>query len=344
MMKRLFFSLAAFLYVYPLSAGAGFWQTLFGDGNHEFVCYSKIHRNYYLAIFGAVIIIAIIAWNRYRLKKKNADLLEKKNQVIEEQNKDILDSIRYASRMQEAIRPPQETIAKNLPDSFFFLKPRDIVSGDFYFVDEIDGKVVVAAIDCTGHGVPGAFLTFIGHNALRKAIEVAGVKDPSRLLDLMNAEVKSTLGQQRSQNELNDGMEVGLCIFDPATRTLEYAGAGTPLTLFRSVDGDLSGKLEEIKPAKCTVGSVQDHVKEPPPTHTFTLLPGDTFYLGSDGIPDQFGGPEGKKFRREQLRKIITDMQPLKMPDQEKFIDRALADWMKDHAQTDDMLLIGVRV
>jgi serine phosphatase RsbU (regulator of sigma subunit) len=337
-MKQFFFSLAAFLYVYPLSAGAGFWQTLFGDGDHEFVCYSKIHRNYYLAIFGAVIIIALIAWNRYRLKKKNADLLEKKNQVIEEQNKDILDSIRYASRMQEAIRPPQEIIAGALPDSFFFLRPRDIVSGDFYFVDESDGKIVVAAIDCTGHGVPGAFLTFIGHNALRKAIETAGVKDPSRLLDLMNTEVKNTLGQQRSQNELNDGMEVGLCIYDRETRMLEYAGAGTPLSIFRD------GKLEEIKPAKCTVGSVQEHVKEPPPTHRIELLPGDTFYLGSDGIADQFGGPEGKKFRREQLRKVIADMQPLKMPDQAKFIDQTLSDWMKGHAQTDDMLLIGVRV
>ena len=341
-MKKQLLLLSLLLLSCPLSAGAGFWQTLFGDGDHEFVCYSKIHRTYYLAIFGAVIIIALIAWNRYRLKKKNADLLEKKNQVIEEQNKDILDSIRYASRMQEAIRPPQEIIARNLPESFFFLRPRDIVSGDFYFVDENEGKIVVAAIDCTGHGVPGAFLTFIGHSALRKAIEVAGAKDPSRLLDLMNGEVKSTLGQQRSQNELNDGMEVGLCIYDPATRTLEYAGAGTPLTLFRSAGG--GGKLEEIKPAKCTVGSVQDHVKEPPPTHKIELLPGDTFYLGSDGIADQFGGPEGKKFRREQLRKIITDMQPLKMPDQEKFIGQTMSEWMKGHAQTDDMMLIGVRV
>lgn len=341
-MKRFLLFTFSCIATIRLSAGAGFFNTLFGDGDHEFVCYTRIHRNYYLAIFGAVLVLGILIYSRYRIKKKAAEKLAIQNSIIEDQNKGILDSIRYASRMQEALKPEENAVKAVLPESFFYLRPRDIVSGDFYFVDAAaaDGKnkVIVAAIDCTGHGVPGAFLTFIGHNALRKAIETNGAQNPSRLLETMNAEVKNTLGQQRSGNELNDGMEIGLCIFDPATKIVEYAGAGMPLSVFRS------GKLEEIKAAKCTVGSVQDHVKEAPPTHTIQLATGDAFYLNSDGIADQFGGKEGKKFRREQLRNVLAEMQPMKMPDQQKHIEATMSTWMKGFEQTDDMLLIGVRV
>jgi serine phosphatase RsbU (regulator of sigma subunit) len=341
-MKRLLFLFFFCIATIQLSAGAGFFHTLFGDGEEEFVCYSRIHRNYYLAIFGAVIALGIIAYSRYRIKKKAAEKLAVKNNIIEEQNKSILESIRYASRMQEALKPEESVVKTVLPESFFYLRPRDIVSGDFYFVDAVGAdeknKIVVAAIDCTGHGVPGAFLTFIGHNALRKAIEITGPQNPSRLLEVMNSEVKNTLGQQRSGNELNDGMEIGLCIFDPATKIVEYAGAGMPLSVFRS------GKLEEIKAAKCTVGSVQEHVTEAPPTHTIQLAAGDAFYLNSDGIADQFGGKEGKKFRREQLRNVLTEIQPMKMHDQRKHVEETMSAWMQGFEQTDDMLLIGIRV
>ncbi len=337
-MKRLLLSIFAFSFTLNLSAGVGFFNTLFGDGNQEFVCYSKIHRNYYLAIFAAVIGLGLIAFSRYLIKKKAAEkLLEQKN-IIEDQNKDILDSIRYARRMQEALKPEEGMVKKFLPESFFYLRPRDIVSGDFYFVDNCDGKIILAAIDCTGHGVPGAFLTFIGHNALRKAIETVGPKNPSQLLEIMNKEVKNTLGQQRSGNELNDGMEVGLCIYDSSTRKMEFAGAGTPLSIIRN------GTYEEIKAAKCTVGSVQEHVKESPPNHSIQLNSGDSFYLGSDGIPDQFGGSEGKKFRREQLRKMLGEIQTMKMDEQLNHLEETMSAWMKGHEQTDDMMLIGVRV
>jgi serine phosphatase RsbU (regulator of sigma subunit) len=337
-MKRFFFSIIACITTLHLSAGAGFFNTLFGNGDQEFVCYSRIHRNYYFAIFGAVIALGIIAYSRYRIKKKTAEKLEIQKNIIEDQNKGILDSIRYASRMQEALKPEASVVSSILPESFFYLRPRDIVSGDFYFVDNCNNKIVLAAIDCTGHGVPGAFLTFIGHNALRKAIETLGPQNPSKLLEAMNAEVKNTLGQQRSGNELNDGMEIGLCVYDPATKKVEYAGAGMPLAVFRS------GKYEEIKAAKCTVGSVQEHVKEAPPTHVIQLSDGDSFYLNSDGIADQFGGKDGKKFRREQLRNVLAEIQPMKMQDQKNKVEETLSAWMKGFEQTDDILLIGVRV
>lgn len=337
-MKRFFFLIFASLLTIRAFAGAGFFNTLFGDGDQHFVCYSRIHRNFYLGIFFAVLILGFLAWSRYRLKKKTADELAKQKAIIEEQNKDILDSIRYASRMQEALKPETEILKSILPQSFFFLKPRDIVSGDFYFVEELNGKVIVAAVDCTGHGVPGAFLTFIGNNALRHAIEVLGPDDPSMLLDRMNEEVKKTLGQKRAQNELNDGMEIGLCIYDKQTKTLEYAGAGCPLYIFRN------GEMEEIKAAKCTVGSIQEHVKEAPPSHRFQLSDGDAFYLSSDGLADQFGGSEGKKFRREEVRKLIRGIYPLDASDQLKKVEQAVSGWMGNHSQTDDMLLIGIKV
>ncbi|MDQ3110068.1 MAG: serine/threonine-protein phosphatase [Bacteroidota bacterium] len=337
-MKRFLLSLLFSIAAFQLSAGAGFFHTLFGDGDKEIVCYSRIHRNYYFTIFAAVIGLGIIIYSRYRLKKKSAEKLEIQKSIIEDQNKNILDSIRYASRMQEALKPEETLVNAVLPESFFYLRPRDIVSGDFYFVEECKNKIVLAAIDCTGHGVPGAFLTFIGHNALRHALETLGPENPSKLLDLMNAEVKKTLGQQRSGNEMNDGMEIGLCIYDPATKKVSYAGAGIPLSVFRS------GKYEEIKAAKCTVGAVQSHVTEVPPTHIIEFSAGDSFYIGSDGMVDQFGGKEGKKFRREQLRNVLTEMQPLKMADQKIRLETTMSDWMKGFEQTDDMLLIGVRV
>jgi serine phosphatase RsbU (regulator of sigma subunit) len=337
-MKKILTSLLFFSITIHLSAGAGFFNTLFGDGDHEFICYSRVHRNYYLIIFFIVMGLGLLAWSRYRIKKKSAEELLMQKNIIAEQNKDILDSIRYASRMQEALKPEKNTIAKILPESFFFLKPRDIVSGDFYFVEESNGKIVIAAIDCTGHGVPGAFLTFIGHNALRHAIEINGSGNPSQLLEIMNREVKQTLGQQRAQNELNDGMEVGLCVYDPATSILNFAGAGMPLLIFKNK------MMEEIKGLKCTVGSIQEHITEAPPTHTIQLAKGDSFYIGSDGIPDQFGGKDGKKFRRENLRKYLTEIQSQNMSEQFSKLETILREWMEGHEQTDDMMLIGVRV
>ncbi len=321
--------------------------TLFAEGGvfgafsgeeHEFVCYPSVHRNFFLAIFGGVIVAGLFAWSRFRLKSKTAKQLQEKNKVIEEQNKDILDSIRYASRLQKALEPEADDLQKILPESFFYLRPRDIVGGDFYFVQEHKGKVVIAAIDCTGHGVPGAFLTFIGHNALRNALEKTGSLDPSQIIDAMNAEVKDSLGQQRAHNELNDGMEVGLCIYDRMSRELTYAGAGTSLLIVSN------GALQETKGMKCSVGSMQDHVKSPPPTHRIALGAGDMFYMSSDGIPDQFGGPDGKKFQKERMKKMLEEISRTSPSDQLRTVKSRMDDWMKGHQQTDDILLLGVRV
>lgn len=337
-MRRYFnyFLLVISLVPVTLSAKGGIYGAFFGEES-EFVCYPSVHRNFFLAIFGGVILAGIFAWSRFRLKSRTAKQLEEKNRVIEEQNKDILDSIRYASRLQRALEPEKKEIGKILPESFFYLRPRDIVGGDFYFVEEHKGRVVIAAIDCTGHGVPGAFLTFIGHNALRNALDKTGSLDPSVIMDAMNTEVKNSLGQQRAHNELNDGMEVGLCVFDRASRELAYAGAGTSLLVVSN------GTLNEIKGMKCSVGSIQDHVKTPPPAHRVKLNTGDMFYLNSDGIPDQFGGPDGKKFQKDRMKKMLEEISQQSTAQQMSTIESRVDAWMKGYSQTDDMLLVGVR-
>jgi len=331
-----YFLLAFSVLPIAMFAKGGIYGAFFGEET-EFVCYPSVHRNFFLAIFAGVILAGIFAWSRFRLKSKTAKQLEEKNRVIEEQNKDMLDSIRYASRLQQALEPEKEEIEKILPGSFFYLRPRDIVGGDFYFVEEHKGRVVIAAIDCTGHGVPGAFLTFIGHNALRNALEKTNSVDPSVIMDAMNSEVKKSLGQQRVHNELNDGMEVGLCIFDRGSREIAYAGAGTSLHVVSN------GTLNEIKGAKCSVGSIQDHVKAPPPTHAVKLNAGDMFYMNSDGIQDQFGGPDGKKFQKERMKKMLEEISTRTPAEQRLAIESRVTEWMKGHHQTDDMLLVGVR-
>ena len=328
--------IAGILFTGSLHAGGGLFGAFF-DGDHEFVCYNSIHRNFFLGIFGAVALAGIFAWSRFRFKNRSANELALKNQVIEEQNKDILDSIRYASRLQQALEPDKNALKSILPESFFLLKPRDIVGGDFYFVEECRGKVIVAAIDCTGHGVPGAFLTFIGHNALRNALDKSNSLDASGILEAMNHEVKRSLGQQRPQNELNDGMEVGLCVFDKSNGNLNYAGAGTSLYLLKG------NAVTEVKAAKCSVGSIQDHVAAPPQSHHIVLDKGDSFFMSSDGITDQFGGPDGKKFQRERLRKLLEEVSHFQFSKQQEVIATRIAEWMKGHKQTDDMLLLGVR-
>ena len=318
------------------NASGGMIGAFFGP-DEDFVCYTSIHRNFFLAIFAAVFLAGLFAWSRFRLKSRTAKELAQQKSVIEEQNKDILDSIRYASRLQNALEPDLHLVNRILPESFFLLRPRDIVGGDFYFVEECKGKIIIAAIDCTGHGVPGAFLTFIGHNALRNALDKASAMDAAVILELMNTEVKRSLGQQRPESELSDGMEVGLCIFDQATGRLNYAGAGTSLYLSKN------GEVAELKAAKCSVGSIQEHVVAPPPSHQIELQRGDAFFMASDGITDQFGGPQGKKFQRERLRKLLEEISGEKMSTQKQIISERITEWMKGNSQTDDMLLVGVK-
>jgi serine phosphatase RsbU (regulator of sigma subunit) len=314
-----------------------FYNTLFGDGEDSFVCYNRVHRNFYAAIFFTVAGLAVVGFSRYRVKKKAAVELSRKNAIIEEKNKDITDSIRYAKRIQAAILPPSPMVRSCFPDHFILYRPKDIVSGDFYWVAGHAGKVMIAAVDCTGHGVPGAFLSIIGHSALNKAVKQEGLTRPSDILEALNREVTLTL-RQDGNAELKDGMDIALCAYDAAAGTLQFAGAFNPLFVVRN------GALEEIKGNRNPVGST---VKGETPiftNHELKVSKGDVFYLFSDGYSDQFGGKDGKKFKISRMKELLVEVHNKPLDAQQALIERALEDWRGNLEQVDDVLVIGVRI
>ena len=221
---------------------------LSGNGNDSIVCYKQVHRNIYFVITGLIVLIAVVAIRLLRMNKKNNRLLKAQNELIEEKNKSITDSINYAKRLQNAILPSAEHVNAVLPEHFIFYEPKDIVSGDFYWVSGHDGQFVVAAIDCTGHGVPGALLSIVGHNAISQTINGLGVTQPDRVLVSMNTIVKKVL-KQDGKTELHDGMDMALCRFNKQTHVLEYAGANNPLYIVSE------GKLSIIKASKLSIGT-----------------------------------------------------------------------------------------
>lgn len=313
-------------------------DNIFGDGDTQFVCFSKVHRNFYFAIFFFVAAAAVGFYGRYKLKKKTAEELQRQKELIEEQNRDITDSMRYARRLQEAVLPPHAEVDRLFAENFVFLKPRDIVSGDFYWAAEKNGKRFIVVADCTGHGIPGAFLSIIGHLALDKAVLQEGNESPTAILEVMNAMVKQTLGQGKELEKVADGMEVAVCAWDPASRELCFAGAGRHLLLVQN------NVLSEIKGEKCSVGSHQPHITAAPPTHRIALSKGDSFYLSSDGITDQFGGPDGKKLGKKSFLAFINGMLSVSMSEQKTKLEAMMENWKGKSEQTDDMLVIGVRV
>ncbi|MCB0429818.1 MAG: SpoIIE family protein phosphatase [Flavobacteriales bacterium] len=267
----------------------------------------------------------------------------KQKELVEEKNRDILDSIRYAKRIQEAILPPNDSVKQLLPDSFVLYKPKDIVSGDFYYIrgqadEKGDEKVIFAAVDCTGHGVPGAFMSIVGHNSLNQAVTVKGMTRPGEVLNYINHLMTESLGQERSNSTVHDGMDIALCSLDRKRMKLQYAGAFNPLYIIRK------GKLIETKADKHPVGGYKDDEAMHFTNHEFDLLRGDCIYVFSDGFADQFGGPEGKKFKYQTFRNLLISIHETAMNAQGAYLDQTLTAWMSGYEQVDDICVIGVRV
>lgn len=313
------------------------FNELFGDSEGQFVCYNRVHRNFYLAIFFSVAGLAVVGFSRYHIKKKSARELEKKNTIIAEKNKDILDSINYAKRIQSAILPADNIVSGLLPDNFIVYKPKDIVSGDFYWVSQSDHKVMIAAVDCTGHGVPGALLSMIGHNALNKAVNQDGLTRPDEILTSMHHEVVATLGQD-GRTDLKDGMDIALCTYHQKLGTLEFAGAFNPVFIVRK-----DGSLQEIKGDRYAIASAGAGEKGFT-HHTVQLEKDDVFYLLSDGFSDQFGGKDGKKFKVSRIKELLASIHYKPMQEQREVIERTIEEWRGNLEQIDDIMVIGVRV
>ncbi len=286
-----------------------------------------------------------ITTQRDEIETKKDELEIQKNTAIKQrdeitlQKQEIMDSILYARRIQTAVLPPSKFIAKMLPDNFFiFNKPRDIVSGDYYWMAQKDNKTIIAAADCTGHGVPGAFMSLLGVSFLKEIINKIAEVKANTILDMLRETVINALNQAGGENEgqTKDGMDMALCILDLNSFELQFSGANNPLYLIRN------GELIETKADKMPIG-VYDF-KQPFSNNIIPLQKNDSFYIFSDGYADQFGGPKGKKFMYKKLKELLISIQDKTMQEQIKIIDKTIKDWQGDLFQVDDQLIIGIKI
>jgi tetratricopeptide (TPR) repeat protein len=303
----------------------------------------KMQRNGFIGGFTLVLILGGVSYRGYRNKKKASEIIsaqkkevENQKHLIEEKQQEIIDSITYAKRLQEAILPPSNLWNKNLPDSFVLYKPKDIVAGDFYYMEHVNDIVLFAAADCTGHGVPGAMVSVVCSNALNRAVKEFGITDPGKILDKVRELVIETF--EKSESEVKDGMDISFCVINKSNSKLMWAGANNPLWVIRNK----TAEIEEIKADKQPIGKYSE--PKPFTTHTITLNKGDTFYIFTDGFADQFGGPKGKKFMSANMKKLFLSVQPEAMSAQRTIIDEAFSTWKGSLEQIDDVCVIGVRI
>ncbi len=269
--------------------------------------------------------------------RKQKDEIEKQKDDIEEQKTAIMDSIHYAKRIQNAILPVPEYWENNLPNSFVLYKPKDIVSGDFYWMQKKQSRVMIAAVDCTGHGVPGAFMSIVGNNQLDYAVNVKNARNANEILDQLNSGVTRSLHQKKAGSSVKDGMDIALCSIDMKDKVLDYAGAFNPLYLVRN------GEIQIYKGDKFPIGAFMDEELQSFTNHEIQLQKGDSIYIFSDGYADQFGGEKGKKFKYRQFQNLILEIQSKSMQEQRDILDKTITEWMGDLEQVDDILVIGAQ-
>ncbi|MCC7301800.1 MAG: SpoIIE family protein phosphatase [Bacteroidia bacterium] len=304
---------------------------------------------YFLCI--VVGLLLILVTDRLRVSKLRTDKsrLEKmvesrtlelayKNEELAEKNRDITDSIKYAKRIQDNILPTEKTIRKFIADYFILFKPKDIVSGDFYWMHQQGNNVLIAAVDCTGHGVPGAFMSIVGNNLLNQAVENMPGIDTAEILNRLNKGLSETMKLTSVDDDLRDGMDISLININFSRKELMYSGAYNPVYIVRN------GNLHELQADKISIGGYDLEPDRKYGSQMFTLEKGDSVYLFTDGYTDQFGGPNGKKFKFNQFKNLITDIQSRTMPEQKQLLERNFEDWRGELEQVDDICVIGIRI
>lgn len=346
----------------------------------------KWQRYFLFAGLIMVVIFAVFIFNRFRITRKQRNVIaiqkkevEHQKELIQEKNTEILDSILYAKHLQNAILPPIKLWNEYLPDSFVLYKPKDIVAGDFYFFEKIENRILFAAADCTGHGVPGAMVSVVCSNALNRAVREFALTDPGKILDKVKELVLATF--ERSEHDVNDGMDISLVSltlraenkngqqissFPHPAFPLQWSGANNPLWIVRKGQGDMEQvksdersvmndekindssliihrpSLIEFKPDKQPIGKSFD--SEAFTTHHIELEKGDTLYVFTDGYQDQFGGEKGKKFNVSRLKELILAIQHYSMQEQHQLLIDNFNNWRGDIEQIDDVCVIGVRI
>jgi serine phosphatase RsbU (regulator of sigma subunit) len=275
---------------------------------------------------------------RKLLKEKEDTLfqIETHRAELESKNKSITDSLIYAQRIQEALLPSEEYFRRYFKDSFIFYKPKDIVSGDFFWIGENGSKIFIVAADCTGHGVPGALMSMIGHEMLDKIISVDNVLQPSKVLGIMSKGLEKIFSREKNVGTIiHDGMDIGICVVDKGERKIEFSGAFFPLYIIRD------NRLIEIKGDKCALGMTPEGVTYS--NNEMDLMDDDMLYLFSDGYIDQFGGSENKKFMYRRFRYLLMTIYNFPVDDQKSILEENIKTWMGGTPQIDDMLVIGFK-
>jgi serine phosphatase RsbU (regulator of sigma subunit) len=298
---------------------------------------------FFYVLIGVVIIVILIFFIRFRerqLQRKNKLLEEKvrdRTAEIAAQKEEITSSIEYASRIQRAMLPMEDHFTTFFSDYFIIFKPRDIVSGDFYWIGEGDENVFFTVADCTGHGVPGAFMSTLGISTLNEIITNNDDLHANTILNVMRNKIKTSLHQTGKEGEAADGMDLAFCVMNKNKKTLQYAGAYNPLFIFQR------GKLKEYKADRMPIG-IHYGEKESFANHEIKIRKGDTLYIFSDGLNDQFGGPGGSKYKIANLKKLLTRVHAKPMAEQRKIIEREFEKWRGSAEQVDDITMVGVRI
>ena len=300
------------------------------------------------AVAMAVAVIAVIIFRSLRITRKQKNIIElQKNEVlqqkeiveqqkkiVEEHQKEIIDSITYAKRLQEAILPPTSYVNEHLPDNFILYKPKDIVAGDFYWMEELDNIIFIAAADCTGHGVPGAMVSVVCSNALNRAVKEFHLRDTGKILDKVTELVLETFA--KSDKDVKDGMDISLLSVNNAARQINWSGAYNSLVYIPN------GEAIEVPADKQPIGKHDN--RKPFTVNSIPFQTGTVFYLFTDGYADQFGGPKCKKFMYRKMQKKLSDISSKPMSEQKKILDETITEWKGNNEQVDDICVIGVRL
>lgn len=297
----------------------------------------KRNRIIVYSLLGGMIFLLYFIFQLYSVsnqrKKTNMIILEQKDALHRKQT-EILDSISYAKRIQSAILPPVKLVKEHFKDSFILYLPKDIVAGDFYWFEAVKGKILFAAADCTGHGVPGALVSVVCHNALNRAVKEYNLRHPDKILEKAREIIVAEF--EKSDDDVKDGMDISLCCLDPESKELLWSGAHNPLWIKRG------NTLLEYKADKQPVGKYAN--SKPFTPHAITLEPNDEIYLFTDGYQDQFGGEKGKKFKVSQMREMLLGLAALSMEEKQGQILARFEQWRGNLEQVDDVCMMGVRV
>lgn len=269
-----------------------------------------------------------------QVKERTATINEQKS-LLEIKNKEIVDSIHYAKRLQEAILPPRDLFHDMINDGFILYQSKDIVSGDFYWFGNVDGKKVIVAADCTGHGVAGALMSMMGMSLLNQIVNGDSMTQPSLILDQLDKAL--SVSMKMAESNAHIGMDVAILVFDETMNHVQYAGANRPLWMVRN------GEFLITQPDKSPIGGLDARNQSNFTNHTLDLASSDALYIFTDGFADQFGGSQGKKMMRKRFREQISGFQHLPMNEQGKLLHDYFEEWKGDHEQVDDILVIGIR-